>query len=439
MTIDRRTPGTRPEHAARCLPRARDRSSRAWQTPGRRIRQRGDPRRGVGGHGPRRGRRMSRRGRARDDRVRAAGPARMRRGGVPRAGGRRGVRSSASPDIRSASSPRWWRPECVPLGDALDLVVVRGAAMQRAGEERPGTMTALLGMGAEDAAALCDEARRDDVLVVANENSPAQSVISGSVPAIERAEALAKERKVRADPVARRRRVPLAADGTGAPAAIDERIDAIDVLGAAVPGRRERRPARWCPTRRSSGRSLKRHVISPVRWESSVRALADAGADLVPRSRSRRRPHQADEADRARRGGARDRLAGGRARRRVGHRHPRTAAMLAPVTRSATITGVGSSLPPSARPEHVVRGQGGDERRVDPRADRHRGPPLRGRRRRHLRPRGRGRAGGDGDRRDHPGAARHDHRGERHRRHPVPRRPRCGPRRSSGSARRHST
>src|SRR5688572_26155349 len=45
------------------------------------------------------------------------------------------------------------------LGDALDLVVARGAAMQRAGEERPGTMTALLGVAAEDAAALCGEAR----------------------------------------------------------------------------------------------------------------------------------------------------------------------------------------------------------------------------------------------------------------------------------------
>ena len=45
--------------------------------------------------------------------------------------------------------------------------------MQRAGEERPGTMTALLGVGADDAAALCDETRGDDVLLVANENSAA--------------------------------------------------------------------------------------------------------------------------------------------------------------------------------------------------------------------------------------------------------------------------
>jgi [acyl-carrier-protein] S-malonyltransferase len=164
----------------------------------------------------------------------------------------------------------------VALGDALDLVVVRGAAMQRAGEERPGTMTALLGVGAEDAAALCDDARDDDVLVVANENSPAQAVLSGSVPAVERAEVLAKERKVRAIRlnVAGAFHSPLMEP---ARAAIDERIDAIafsaprfpvaeNVVGALVSDPAELRSL------------LKRHVVSPVRWESSVRALVDAGA-----------------------------------------------------------------------------------------------------------------------------------------------------------------
>jgi len=164
----------------------------------------------------------------------------------------------------------------VALGDALDLVVVRGAAMQRAGEERPGAMTALLGVGAEDAAALGEEARHDDVLVVANENSPAQAVISGSVPAIERAEALAKERKLRAIrlTVAGAFHSPLMEP---ARAAIDERIDTIafsaprfpvaeNVVGTLVSDPAELRSL------------LKRHVVSPVRWESSVRALADVGA-----------------------------------------------------------------------------------------------------------------------------------------------------------------
>ena len=88
--------------------------------------------------------------------------------------------------------------EVLDLTAAIEIVIVRGRAMQEAGERRPGTMTALLGVGPGDAAAMCDEVRGDDVLIVANENSPQQVVLSGSVPAIERAEALAAERKIRA-------------------------------------------------------------------------------------------------------------------------------------------------------------------------------------------------------------------------------------------------
>jgi len=166
--------------------------------------------------------------------------------------------------------------DAMSLPDALDLVVVRGAAMQRAGEERPGTMTALLGVGGDDAARLCDEARDGDELVVANENSPAQVVISGSIPAIERAESLAKERRIRAVRlnVAGAFHSPLMEP---ARAAIDERLDAIaftrprvpiaeNVAGSLVSDPEELRAL------------LKRHVVSPVRWEGCVRALADAGA-----------------------------------------------------------------------------------------------------------------------------------------------------------------
>jgi [acyl-carrier-protein] S-malonyltransferase len=166
--------------------------------------------------------------------------------------------------------------DVLSLADALDLVVVRGAAMQRAGEERPGAMAALLGVGAEDAVSLCDEARGDDVLVVANENSPVQVVISGSVAAIERAETIAKERRIRAArlSVAGAFHSPLMEP---ARAAIDERIDAIgfsaprcpvaeNVAGGLVSDPDELRSL------------LKRHVVSPVRWEPSIRALGGAGA-----------------------------------------------------------------------------------------------------------------------------------------------------------------
>jgi [acyl-carrier-protein] S-malonyltransferase len=166
--------------------------------------------------------------------------------------------------------------DVLSLAAALDLVVIRGAAMQRAGEERPGAMTALLGAGAEDAVSLCDEVRGDDALVVANENSPVQVVISGSVAAIERAETLAKERRIRAVrlPVAGAFHSPLMEP---ARAAIDEHIDAIgfsaprcpvaeNVAGGLVSDTDELRSL------------LKRHVASPVRWKSSILALAEAGA-----------------------------------------------------------------------------------------------------------------------------------------------------------------
>jgi [acyl-carrier-protein] S-malonyltransferase len=162
--------------------------------------------------------------------------------------------------------------------DAVRIVAVRGRAMQEAGEARPGTMTALLGVGIDDAAALCEEARGDDVLLVANENSPQQSVISGSVPAIERAEALAAERRIRAVRlnVAGAFHSPLMEPAVGPlSAAIDEASFgapafpvASNVTGALVTDPDELRTL------------AERHVVSPVRWAASAQALEAAGAGL---------------------------------------------------------------------------------------------------------------------------------------------------------------
>jgi [acyl-carrier-protein] S-malonyltransferase len=163
------------------------------------------------------------------------------------------------------------------LADALSIVMVRGRAMQEAGRERPGTMTALLGVGTQDASELCDRARGDDVLLVANENSPQQVVISGSIPAIERAEALAAERRIRAV----RLRVAGAFHSPLMEPAVGPLTDAIDAVtfarprfpvAANVTGELEGDPDRLRAL-------LKRHVVSPVRWERCAQALASAGAD----------------------------------------------------------------------------------------------------------------------------------------------------------------
>ena len=72
----------------------------------------------------------------------------------------------------------------------IRLVVARGEAMARAGEEAPGTMAALLGIADDDAEAACMRAEGD--VWVANYNAPGQVVIAGTVEAVARAGELAK-------------------------------------------------------------------------------------------------------------------------------------------------------------------------------------------------------------------------------------------------------
>ena len=78
--------------------------------------------------------------------------------------------------------------------EALRIVAERGAAMQDAGTQRPGTMAALLGQSDADAEALCIEA--GDVWP-ANYNCPGQIVASGSIDGIDRLVALCEERGIK--------------------------------------------------------------------------------------------------------------------------------------------------------------------------------------------------------------------------------------------------
>ena len=162
------------------------------------------------------------------------------------------------------------------LAPMLRVVVARGRAMQRAGETRPGAMAALLGVGTERAAELCLEARGNDVLVVANENSPVQVVISGSVPAIERALVLAADGKIRA--------VRLKVAGAFHSSLMEPAVAPIVEALATVTFERPRFPVAenvagvLLDDPEELRAMLERHVVSPVRWESCVRALAAAGA-----------------------------------------------------------------------------------------------------------------------------------------------------------------
>lgn len=167
--------------------------------------------------------------------------------------------------------------DAIVLTDALELVRVRGAAMQRAGEERPGAMAALLGLGADDAEALCADVRAGDELVVANRNSPAQSVVSGSVAAIERLETVAKERKVRAI----RLNVAGAFHSELMRPAVEpvlERLGAIAFSDPVYPVA-DNVTGELIADADTLRELVGRQVVSPVRWEEGVRNLIAAGAD----------------------------------------------------------------------------------------------------------------------------------------------------------------
>jgi [acyl-carrier-protein] S-malonyltransferase len=81
------------------------------------------------------------------------------------------------------------------LPDAARLLRLRGRAMQAAVPVGQGAMAAILGLPAEAVAEIADEAADgDEVCAVANDNDPAQVVLSGHRAAVERAAEIARAR-----------------------------------------------------------------------------------------------------------------------------------------------------------------------------------------------------------------------------------------------------
>lgn len=76
---------------------------------------------------------------------------------------------------------------CLSFENALKLVSIRAQAMQKACEQNPGTMAAVLGYSSDELVEEVCANIADDVVVPANYNAPGQLVISGSVAGIEKA------------------------------------------------------------------------------------------------------------------------------------------------------------------------------------------------------------------------------------------------------------
>ena len=162
--------------------------------------------------------------------------------------------------------------------DAVALVRKRGRYMQECSDAQPSGMVSLLGADEETAAKICDRVRENDVADVANLNGAGQVVVSGSTAAMECVVEVASEFGIR-------RAIPLKVSGAFhselmRPAADrlledlksitirEPRIDFYsNVSGAKVSDPEQIREF------------LGRQVCSPVRWESSMKAMIDAGID----------------------------------------------------------------------------------------------------------------------------------------------------------------
>ena len=109
------------------------------------------------------------------------------------------VRDRVGPHVRAAAGhslgefTAYHAADTMAVTHAARLVRRRGELMRDSGEQRPGTMAAILGDVDGGIEAVCARASAEGGCVVAaNYNSPGQVVISGEVASVERAMELAK-------------------------------------------------------------------------------------------------------------------------------------------------------------------------------------------------------------------------------------------------------
>lgn len=161
--------------------------------------------------------------------------------------------------------------------DGLQIVQKRGQAMQNAADATPSGMASVLMLDLPKVEEIRDQAQTAGTLEIANYLCPGNLVISGVNSAIEKAVELAEEAGARV--------VPLAVAGAfhteimkpadqqlaTALAPVELKSPEIPVI-SNVDAQAHSDPA-------EIKQILVRQVLSPVRWEDSIRAMIDAGID----------------------------------------------------------------------------------------------------------------------------------------------------------------
>jgi [acyl-carrier-protein] S-malonyltransferase len=161
--------------------------------------------------------------------------------------------------------------------DALKVVQARGKAMQAAAEATPGGMVAVLGLEAEEVAQLASEAQAvaGGVLKVANLLCPGNTVVSGSAAGIAALLKLAEAKQLRTAKLAVagafHTDLMKPADATLATALAGAKFaPALVPVWSNVDAAPHTDPADMLPL-------LVQQVLSPVKWEATMRGMIAAG------------------------------------------------------------------------------------------------------------------------------------------------------------------
>jgi [acyl-carrier-protein] S-malonyltransferase len=161
------------------------------------------------------------------------------------------------------------------FADAVGLVRLRGSAMQRAVPEGRGGMLAVIGCDEAAVDELCDAAREGDVLAPANYNCPGQIVVAGHATAVERAQKLAKERKLKA--IALKVSAPFhCALMKPAAAELANALAQVQIQKLEIPVVSNVDAAPYVDSTLVRGKLIAQ-VDGAVRWEQSLRVLAENG------------------------------------------------------------------------------------------------------------------------------------------------------------------
>lgn len=164
------------------------------------------------------------------------------------------------------------------FADGLRLVQIRGEAMQAASDATPSGMVSILGLELSQIEMLCQQARGDGVLEVANLLCPGNIAVSGTNAACEKIADLATA-------AGAMKAIPLAVAGAFHTPVMGPAVERLKQALADVPMRPPHLPVVSNVDARSHDdpaeirQLLVQQVVSQVRWEESMRNLLAQGFD----------------------------------------------------------------------------------------------------------------------------------------------------------------